>query len=398
MPEISKEEVEQLLAKYKGTLQVQLAPEEEKEQTQKLVAVKTREYRQFREEYLPKHMSWYEKACNQAEQLIKLKPDAKKERVYQNSINISHLQITPTGAYSLGIIAPIMIGLLGAMISMSLGSLYFTVFSLVVAGILYVPLSGAPQMIANNWRLKASNQMVLCVFYVVTYMRHSSNLELAIDFAAEHLGPPLGLDMKRVLWNVETEQYGNIKESLDMYLVTWREWNMEFIESMHLIEGSLFEGNETARLEMLDKSLAVILDETYEKMLHYAHNLKSPITMLHMLGIILPILTLVILPLVVSFMEGIKWYHLAALYDFLLPALVLYLGKNILSSRPTGYGDIDISDDPRVKQFQKVNILGTPIDPLYISIFVGLICLFIGMLPLLLHALVPGWDIVILGS
>ena len=49
-----------------------------------------------------------------------------------------------------------------------------------------------------------------------------------------------------------------------------------------------------------------MLEETYEKMLHYAQNLKSPITMLHMLGIILPILGLVILPLVVSFMEAVK--------------------------------------------------------------------------------------------
>ena len=72
---------------------------------------------------------------------------------------------------------------------------------------------------------------------------------------------------------------------------------MEFIESMHLIEASLYEASEGRRLDSLDKSLSVILEETYEKMLHYAHNLKGPLTALHMLGIILPILGLVILPL-----------------------------------------------------------------------------------------------------
>ncbi|MFC1754320.1 hypothetical protein ACFL96_13170 [Thermoproteota archaeon] len=398
MPEITKDEVQKLLRKYKGELQVNLAPEEQKEQVEKVVAVKSREYREFREEYLPKHLSWYEKACNQAEQLFKLKPPPAKEKLYQESINISHLNVTPTGAYTLAVLGPAAFGVLTLMIFMAIGSTFFTVFSLMMAFIFYFPLSNAPQMMANNWRLKASNQMVLCVFYVVTYMRHTSNLELAIDFAADHLGPPLGLDMKRVIWSVETEQYGNIKESLDAYLQSWRKWNMEFIESMHLIEGSLFESNDTARLEMLDKSLNVILDETYEKMLHYAHNLKSPITMLHMLGIILPILTLVILPLVVSFMEGIKWYHLAAVYDFLLPASVLYLGKNILSSRPTGYGDNDASENPEFKKFQKVNVFGTPVDPLYFSIFVGVTCFFIGMLPVILHVLMPGWDLAYIGS
>jgi len=66
--------------------------------------------------------------------------------------------------------------------------------------------------------------------------------------------------------------------------------------------------------------------------------------MLNMLGIVLPILGLVILPLVVSFMEGVKWYHLFALYNVALPLGVLYLSRSILRTRPTGYGDTDISE------------------------------------------------------
>lgn len=398
MPEISKDEVQDLLNKYKSQLEVNLAPEEEKQEVEQVANIRTREYMEFKEEYLPKHMSWYEKVCNQAEQLLKIAPDPKRAKMYQESIKISHINITPTGAYSLAIIAPLVFGLFGVLISFAVGSMFFVVFTLLIALILYFPLSKAPMTFANQWRLKASNQMVLCIFYVVTYMRHSSNLELAIDFSAEHLGPPLGMDMKRVLWGVETGQYGNIKESLDDYLQSWRKWNMEFIESMHLIEGSLFEGNEEARLGMLDKSLTVILEETYEKMLHYAHNLKGPITMLHMLGIILPILTLVILPLVVSFMGSVEWYHLAALYDFLLPATILYLGRSILSSRPTGYGDTDISNNPALKQYKKMNILGTPVDPSFVAIAIGILLLFVGLSPLILHFMLPGWDIVLLGS
>ena len=46
-----------------------------------------------------------------------------------------------------------------------------------------IPLQRLPYYLANSWRMKASNQMVLCTFYLVTYMRHTSNLELAVDFA-----------------------------------------------------------------------------------------------------------------------------------------------------------------------------------------------------------------------
>ena len=228
-------------------------------------------------------------------------------------------------------------------------------------------------------------------------MRHTSNLELAIKFAGDHLNPPLSLDLKRVLWNIETEKYSTVTESLDAYLGTWEDFNREFIEAFHLIEASIYEASEERRVNSLEKSLEVILSETYERMLHYAHDLKSPITMLHMLGIILPILGLVILPLVVSFMEGVKWYHILSLYNILLPIFVYYIGKNILSTRPTGYGDTDISDLPDVKKYKNILIhVGKneiQLSPLYISILIFIFFFLIGFLPIAVK-MVPGIDIV----
>ncbi|MEK6887170.1 MAG: hypothetical protein AABW88_05050, partial [Nanoarchaeota archaeon] len=230
-------------------------------------------------------------------------------------------------------------------------------------------------------------------------MRHTSNIERAIDFAANHLSAPLSLDLKKVIWDVQTEKYGTIKDSLESYLESWKAYNMEFVEAMHLIEASLYEGSEDRRVELLEKSLELILEETYEKMLHYAQNLKSPITMLHMLGIILPILGLVILPLVVSFIEVIQWYHLAALYNIVLPIGVYYMGKSILSKRPTGYGQGDASDiNPGLKKYKNIiiKILGGEfvINPLVVSLLIGGVLFLIGFSPLILHFISPGFDVI----
>jgi len=89
-----------------------------------------------------------------------------------------------------------------------------------------------------------------------------------------------------------------------------------------------------------------------------------------MMGIILPILGLVILPLMVAFMEGVKWYHIAAIYNIGLPIGVYFMGKRILSTRPTGYGDTDISEDnPELKKYKNLIIhlgpLEIKINPLY---------------------------------
>jgi hypothetical protein len=150
---------------------------------------------------------------------------------------------------------------------------------------------------------------------------------------------------------------------------------------------------------MLDKALDVMLTETYEKMLHYAHNLKAPITMLHMLGVILPILGLVILPLVVNFMGEVKWYHISVLYNVALPLGVYFMGKSVLSKRPSGYGDTDISEsNPALKKYKnvvKVAGMNIPIKPLHMAIAIGVICFIIGISPILLNKINCNFDYVL---
>jgi len=370
----------------------------------------SRQYQEFKKQWLPKNLSLYEKACEFSEKLLKITPDAKEAAQIKEAVDICHLNITPAGVKSFAFVGPLALIIGVTLLSFlpmafdananAASSMFFVIFAVVIGAILYIPLNNLPQFLASNWRMKASNQMVLSVFYMVTYMRHTSNLENAIDFAAEHLPPPLSLDFKKIIWDVETQKYRNIKESLDAYLESWKRDSMEFVESVHLIESSLYENSDSRRLNSLEKALTLILDETYEKMLHYAHNLQGPLTMLNMLGIVLPILGLVILPLVVSFMDQVKWYHLFALYNVALPIGVLYLSRSILRTRPTGYGDTDISENnPELKKHRNILIkLGNTeyqFHPGFIAVFVFSILLIIGISPMVIHMLAPDFDVAI---
>jgi len=363
--------------------------------------VKTDEFLTFRKEMLPTHFTFYEKICNFSAKILNITPDHKKEAELQNALDTCHINTTTTGVTAFAILFPILFMVIGSILSfvityffMEGEAMVFFIFVFLIFGlIMIIPLSTVPLVMANNWRLKASNQMVLSIFYIVSYMRHTSNLELAIKFTSDHIAPPLSLDFKKILWNVETSKYSSIKNSLDAYLETWKKYNMEYVEAMHLIESSLYETTDEKRVDSLEKSMSLILEATYEKMLHFAQNLKSPITMLHMLGVILPILGLVILPLVVSFMGEIHWYHISVLYNFFLPIMVWYLGKTILSTRPTGYGQADITDiNPELKKhtFINVNIAGKKyfkINPKWISVFIIIIFVLIGMTPLIMHSI-----------
>ncbi|MBU0460605.1 MAG: hypothetical protein KJ771_07405, partial [Nanoarchaeota archaeon] len=396
------EEYQQLLEKYKSKIREEFGERALETPTQ----VSSREYTQFKSELYPNHYSWYEKACNFSENLLKLTADPKKAILMQKDLDLCHLNVTPSGVTSFAIILPLMVivfgGLLAYMIPVILFQMepmMFLVIFMLVGGVLMIPaLQKFPSFMANSWRMKASNQMVQSVFYMVTYMRHTSNLERAIEFAADHLEPPLSLDFRKIMWDVETQKYPSVRDAANAYLEQWKEWDKEFVEAFHLIESSLFESAEDRRLALLDKSLDVILDGTYENMLHYAHNLKSPMTMLHMLGIILPILGLVILPLVVSFMGGegsnplVTIIYISLLYNITLPISVYYLGRNILSKRPAGYGATDISKKKSVKKFANVNLsLGKSfninINPLYFALMFFIVAMVIGFSPLILHSI-----------
>ncbi|MBW3012594.1 hypothetical protein KY340_00140 [Candidatus Woesearchaeota archaeon] len=368
--------------------------------------IESRQYTEFKKELLPKKLSYYEKGCQWAEKLLKIKADPKKSGLVIEAIQTCHLDVTPDGVLAFSILFPLLVmvvgGLLGYVLPILLGgepTIFFVVFFLLV-GLIFFYLAGKlPFFLAKSWRLAASNQMIQCIFFIVTYMRHTSNLENAIDFAAEHLVGPLALDMKKILWDVETERYESVRESLDVYLVQWRETNSEFVEAFNLIQSSLLESEEARRLELIDKSLDAILSETYEKMLRYAHDLHSPLTMLHMLGIIMPILGLVILPLMVSIMEGIRWYYIATLYNIVLPIAVYLMGRNILAERPTGYGDTDISEiNPELKKLKKIKLPFTEkrISPIYLCVILAVVFVIIGLAPVYLGSTlpqIPGSDI-----
>src|SRR3989344_3137354 len=177
----------ELIAKYKQRLEQEL----ELTATMPSSQVFSREYDVFRKEILPPHMGVYEKVCNACEKLLKLKANPQAAAKLQSQIDNCHLQVSPGGVLATSYVLPTAFLLLGVFFSLVIfSSTFFALFTLIVTIAGIVVLQKIPQVLSNTWRMKTSNQMVLCIFYVVTYMRHTSNLELAIEFASEHLSPP----------------------------------------------------------------------------------------------------------------------------------------------------------------------------------------------------------------
>lgn len=356
------------------------------------------DYEEFRAEALS-GLGAYEKLCVMCGKLFHVRLADEEREKLEKAIEIRHLRITAGEAAAFGnaLVFGLVLILLAGSGFVFIGGGVEVVYAVipllmvVVALLLLKPATRIPVGLAARWKLRASNQLVESVLYLVMYLRHTSNLEHALKFAAEHVGEPLALDLKKVFWDVEIGKYSSVQESLDAYLVRWHE-HLEFIEAVHLIEGSLYEADEGRRVGMLEKALEVMLQGSYEGMLHYAQELKNPITMIHMLGVILPILGLVILPLVGSLMGGSglsKIIVLLILYNVLLPLLVYVFGMGVLARRPAGMEQSGL----RIGELQRYEHLLMRVGRVKIWIPAGLIAgiVFlvvglIGLVPLLIGA------------
>ena len=194
-------DIDSVIQKYRKRIkdQIAVAPEENW-----VEEIDTKEYRQFKKELLPAHLSRYESYCNKAAKILNIRPDKKKASLMQESIDVCHLNTTPAGVVSFSILAPMLLVVLGSLLSFAIFQSGFFIAIFVITGLVLMSvLSKLPEFFANNWRMKASNEMVLAVFYIVTYMRHTSNLENAINFASQHLTGPLALDLRKVIWDYD---------------------------------------------------------------------------------------------------------------------------------------------------------------------------------------------------
>ncbi len=309
----------------------------------------SREYERFKQESSP-DLNKFEKLCKGVGNSLKIKPSQKDAVRIQKKINEARIDVTPTQVLSLSFVSALLFLFFGVVIcillfhfildSFPLSLLFlFFISSLFVAYYVY----SLPERLANQQRLRLSSQMVPCILYVVAYMKHTSNLERAVAFASSHLKPPLSSDLKKVFWDVESGKYSTLKQSLESYLGTWKEKNIEFVESFHLIESSLFEASEERRIAVLEKALQVVLDGVYEKMLKYSHEVRSPLTNIYMLGIILPTLAIALLPLASTLLGDLfQWHHVFLLFNLIIPFFVFYMTNEVLMKRPGGYGESEV--------------------------------------------------------
>jgi Flp pilus assembly protein TadB len=324
-----------------------------KEREAKIKELISREYRLYKEEELkgslPKTL--YEKACRASEKVLQIKPDEKNGKKIEEAIKFSHLKITPVGVSSFMIVFALITSL-PTLLLITLGifglpgiPVGYGMIVLLIAMFFTYYLYTYPFHLKKRYEIEAGSEIVTMILYMAMYMRNTPNMEGALRFASENLSGPLGLELKKIMWDIEVGNYINVQDAFMDYTQKWAK-NREFVEAIELLITSMKQVGDR-RLTLLDEAVSVMLAGSREQARHFNQKLKMPVMIVHALGIILPVMGLVMFPIVAIFLK-VESMVLFVGYDILLPMVLYFVISNILEIRPATFSRIDITDHPDV--------------------------------------------------
>jgi len=337
VPKKTKEQiVSELKKKYLGD-----------EEGEELAVSTTREYNLFERERT-REGAFFEKLIKFVRSLgLKFSLSQAEHDALSIKLRLLGLDAEPEEIYGLGMLAILGFAVAGLLLFLFIGILGLVVSMLGFLAFLYI--RDYPSRLIQIRRARASSELILSVLYLVIFMRGTSNLESAVRFVADNLETALSDDFKKLLWDVESRKYSNVKEALDEYVTYWEDYSRTFVDAVHLIESSLYQSDEGERIKILNKALQLMLEGTYEQMTTYANSLRSPINLLYMMGIMLPVLGLTMFPMLGAFLSDVvNPLMLIMLYDVGLPLMVYFFSKFSLAKRPAGFPIPDISGHPDV--------------------------------------------------
>lgn len=345
----------------------------------------SKEYLNFllEEKKVKEARTWYEKLCKFSE-ILRLKPPEKMFNELQKDIIFSTLNVSPTGVFSASILSLFFVGLLTFSFAFITNNPMIMILLIILPLATFFYIYSYPGFNAQVLKVQTGDEAIKIILYMVIYLKLHPSFEGAVNFAAGHAKGPITNDIKKAMWDLQTGKYKTVEQALSAYMPKWAIWNEDFVRSLSLLYGVLIEPSEQGREHILKKSLSYLLINTHRRMKAYVEDITGSINILHIMGMLLPVMCLIMFPMISMFLhETINPLYIGIGYTVFLPILLYFFMNRILVKRPSAFIVPDISKHPELPppnmfeiKFGKKKVL-IPILPLVILI--GLVIMSYGI-------------------
>src|SRR3989344_754485 len=297
----------------------------------------SRDYVKYLEAEIKKeNPTWFEKTCNTFGRLFTIHVSKETEKKVSEQLEFTQTKVKVSNVYS----TTILFAILAVVFSVPLFLLHQSLFGMLtfafgMSAAYYISIY--PALNVKYYRIRASSDLVLSVLYMVISLRIVPSLENALLFAAMNISGPVGRSLKKIAWDLEIGKVESGDKALEYYSNFWRQENEEFSEAIDIIRTSAIKSGEE-RNKMYEEAITILLDRNMERMKKYSTQLSTPVTLINYVGVMLPVLTIILFPIMTIFLtQAIKPTLLVIAYDVILPLVVYWLMQQTLMTRPFSF-------------------------------------------------------------
>lgn len=189
-----------------------------------------------------------------------------------------------------------------------------------------------PLLLATARRTSALGTAPALIGRTVLRMRIEPASERAATFAARTGSGPLAASLRDHVRSAT----GTPRSGLADFGETWADWNPPLRRATLLVEAAA-DAPAGERGRTLDRAMTAILEGTRDRMASFSEAIHGPTTALYAFGVLLPLALVAVLPAARVAGLPLSVPVLVALYDVLLPLVLLGASGWLLARRPAAF-------------------------------------------------------------
>jgi hypothetical protein len=209
-------------------------------------------------------------------------------------------------------------------------------------------------------------EMLQALLEISNHVLLNTSIEAALVYSAENIKGTLGKQLRSIKEKIETKQITTLGEALEEYIPLWLKINPDFVKGLNLLQtAAIAPKNE--REKIIEEVIETVIISYHDSGKRLTEKLTGQTNGLISMGVTLPMISLILLPLLTIFMPQIANFTLLLfIYAIFFPTIILFLSMNFATNR-VQVNTIDMSSSPLYKK--------TP--PIFYLIAVGIAIIMI---------------------
>lgn len=204
--------------------------------------------------------------------------------------------------------------------------------------------------------LKFREEMLQALLEIVSYVSLNTSIESAIEQTAPNLTGVLGKQFRDILSKIRTKKHSDIGSAFEEYIPIWLKINPDFVKGINLIQTAAI-APESERENILNEVIETVILSYYDSGKRLTEKLSNNTKALISIGVMIPMMSLIMLPLITIFLPGVANASLLFfIYVIFFPTLLLFLSMNFATNR-VQVNTINFESSPLFKKMPAIMYL-----------------------------------------